>query len=375
MSALPTSDPSSNPKLSAYPRRVPRWLESLLRVPLVAKIAGANGIIVIFALGSAFFVMDGSSRDTRLVVIMAVALAGALLMNVVLVLIALRPLTDLEVTANRIWRGDLAARVPRSNVADSDLLRVGGALNALLDGLTADRARLRAMASHVLKAGDTERARVARELHDSAAQTLTGLTLELSAATRANRDPDLTERLDRARRIASGVLDEIKMLAHTMYPRVLEDRDLAASLEHLARETSLRVGIPVTVKNDPSAAAIPAELTSALYRVAQEAVNNAVRHGMPKQVVISVGVQNHVARLEVHDDGSGFDVVEAEERRPGMGIFTMRERAVLSGGGFEIRSDRTLGTRVVVTIPIESLVDDGVVAAAGSIPVSGDAEN
>jgi signal transduction histidine kinase len=340
---------------------------------LVAKIAGANGIIVVAALVAAFTVMDGSGHDARLVIIMAIALAGALVVDVGLVLIALRPLDDLEVTAHRIWRGDMGARVPRSRIADTNILRVGGALNVLLDGLVADRARLRAMASHVLQAGDAERARIARELHDSAAQTLTGLALELSAAERATGDPEMTERLDRARRITSGVLDEIKMLAHTMYPRVLEDRDLGAALEHLARETTAQVGVPVTVRCDPTTATIPAELTSVLYRVAQEAVTNAVRHAEPRQVVISVGAPNGVARLEVDDDGGGFDVVEAEGRRPGMGLYTMRERAALVGGGFEIRSDRANGTRIVVTVPIESGGDGVLKGTTGHIPVSGNA--
>lgn len=336
-----------------------------MRVPLVAKIAGANALIVVSALGTAFVVMDGSSQDARLVTVMAVALAGALVANVTLVLIALRPLGDLETTAHRIWRGELDARVPRSQIADVDLLRVGGAVNILLDGLTADRSRLRAMASHVLQAGDAERAHIARELHDSAAQTLAGLMLELSAVERANRDRELGERLDRARRIAGGVLDEIKMLAHTMYPRVLDDRDLGAALEHLARETTAGANVQVTVKRDASAELIPGELTTVFYRVAQEAVNNAVRHATPSRVVISVGVHNQVARLEVDDDGAGFDVAEAEGRRPGMGLYTMRERAALVGGGFEIRSDRTTGTRIVVTIPIEPAAPEGGGEAAG----------
>ena len=369
MSAIQPPLIASVPRHVEIDRRLPRWLESLLRIPLVAKIAGANGIIVIAAIGTAIAVMDGSDRDVDLVVILAVALAFALVVNVALVIVALRPLNDLEVTAHRIWRGDLSARVPRSNVADSDILRVGGALNILLDGLISDRTRLRAMASHVLQAGDDERARIAGELHDSAAQTLAGLTLELSAAARANTNPDIAERLERARQIAAGVLDEIKMLAHTMYPRILEHGDLGAALEHLAREMSLRGDVPVIVKNDVSGAEIPTELISVLYRVAQEAVNNAIRHGHPRSVVITVGAPGNVARLEVVDDGTGFDVADGEGRRPGMGIYTMRERTALVGGGFEIQSDRASGTRITVTIPIESTVQTESTKATAGVSI------
>ncbi|MFN8574831.1 MAG: sensor histidine kinase [Gemmatimonadaceae bacterium] len=339
-----------------HSRQIPHWLETLLRVPLVAKIAGANAIIVVAALVTGFSVVDGNSASAELMVVMAVALAGGLVINVALVLIALRPLDDLETTAQRIWRGDLEARVPRSLVADRDMLRIGGALNVLLDGLTADRTKLRAMASQVLQAGDAERARIARELHDSSAQTLAGLLLELSALDSANRDPQLKERLDRVRRISAGVLDELKMLAHTVHPRVLEDRGLVAALEHLARETQLRSQVEVQVQADAASEAIDDGFTSALYRVAQEAVNNAVRHGHPSRVTLAVGVHNGVARLEVSDDGVGFDIAEAEDRRSGMGLFAMRERAALVGGGVEIRSDATTGTRVIVTIPLTGVV-------------------
>ncbi|MEP7345782.1 MAG: sensor histidine kinase [Gemmatimonadaceae bacterium] len=366
MSTSPLPVSAALSRRAGNERRLPRWLDWLLRVPLVAKIAGANGIIVVAAIGSAVAVMDRSGHDATLVLILAVALAGASVVNVALVLIALRPLADLEVTAQRIWRGDLSARVPRSIVADSDLLRVGGALNIVLDGLISDRQRLRAMTSHVLQAADEERSRIAGELHDSAAQTLAGLTLELSAAAKANRDAELGPRLDRARQMSAGVLDEIKMLAHTMYPRVLEDGDLGAALEHLAREISLRTGVPVVVENDSSASEIPSALTSVLYRVAQEAVNNAVRHGHPTGVKLLVRVQNAVACLEVVDDGSGFDVVEAEGHRPGMGIYTMRERAALLGGAVEIHSGDSKGTRIVVCIPLISPVEDAALAPAGS---------
>jgi len=372
MSRLQPSSSAVELQNEKIERSLPRVVERFLRVPLVTKIAGANSLIVAAAIAAAVVVRLGTGNSTELVMILAFALASATIVNVVLVLIALRPLNDLEVTAQKIWRGDLSARVPKSVVADSNLLRIGGALNVLLDGLINDRIRLRAMASHVLQAGDDERARIARELHDSAAQTLAGLTLELSAASRANRDPDMGDRLERARQIAAGVLDEVKMLAHTMYPRILEHGDLCAALEHLAREMTQQTKIPVVVKSDGATSDVPAELISVLYRVAQEAVTNAVRHGRPSSVVIDVSAPKKVARLEVYDDGSGFDVAEAEGRRPGMGIYTMRERAALLGGGFEIKSDRGHGTRITVTIPIESSAEEVGAAVSGDGSAVGD---
>lgn len=347
-------------------RRVPAWVEAFLRAPLVTKIAGANAVIVVAALASAMGFIGNSAADRGVIVVMLVALLWSLVVNVVLVVLALRPLGELETTAQRIWRGDLEARVPRSLLADRNMLRIGGTLNVLLDGLTSDRIKLRALAFQVLHAGDVERARIARELHDSSAQTLAGLLFELSALASLNQDSTLAERIERIRRMTAGVLDELKLLAHTVYPRILDDRGLVPALEHLARETEERTDTRVEVNAEDGATDVPKDYTSALYRVAQEAVNNAIRHGHPSRIMIHVGARQGVARLEVVDDGAGFDVREAEERRPGMGLFTMRERAALLGGGVEIHSTQALGTRVVLTVPLERApeADDALVASA-----------
>jgi signal transduction histidine kinase len=333
------------------PSGLPHWVRALLGVPLVGKIAGANALIVLAALVVALSAGAQSDGGMRFVVLLAAALAMSLIVNVLLVLLALRPLADLELTAQRIWQGDLGARVPHSVLAHSDLQRVGSALNVLLEGLAADRARMRGLASEVIRAGDRERAHIARELHDSTAQTLAALLLELSMVARENDNPRLAERLERVRRIVSDVLDEVKMLAHTVHPRVLEDLGLAAALQLLARESEGRAVAGVRLEEGGGVDHVPAAHASVLYRVAQEAVNNALRHGRPNGIVLRASVTGGVARLEVEDDGIGFNVGEAERKRPGMGLFTMRERAALVGGALEIDSAPGRGTRVVATIP------------------------
>lgn len=345
----PVPVPGSDAPLNG--RRLPRWIKAALGVPLVGKIAGANAIIVLAALVVALAASGSGGGEMRFVMLLASALAISLVVNVILVLLALRPLVDLETTARRIWRGDLNARVPHSLLAHSDLQRVGSALNVLLDGLAADRARLRALASDVISAGDRERAHLARELHDSTAQSLAALLMEMSVLARENEDPKLGERLDRVRRIASDVLDEVKLLAHTVHPRVLDDLGLAAALRLLAREAEDRSTVRFHVEAGNGLDQLPPSHASVLYRVAQEAANNAVRHGQPQTVTLRASLSGGVARLEVVDDGMGFDVEVAERNRPGMGLFTMRERASLVGGALEIHSERRRGTRVIATVP------------------------
>ncbi|MBK9979517.1 MAG: sensor histidine kinase [Gemmatimonadetes bacterium] len=332
--------------------RVPSWIGAILQVPLAAKLAGANALLVIVALVAATIVRRGGFGDLPVTVVFGGAMIGSALVNLVLVSLALRPLADLESTAQRIWRGDLTARVPRSMLADGNLQRVGGALNVLLDGLAADRARLRELTSRVISAGDEERAHIARELHDSTAQSLAALLMELSVVIRENHDPHDGERLERIRRIASDVLDEVRMLAQTVHPRVLDDLGIGAALQHLSRESEARGSIRIEVVVEDSAHEIGPAVCSVLYRVAQEALNNALRHAHATCVMMRAGVSGRVAGLEVSDDGVGFRTDDADRRRPGMGIFTMRERMALVDGALEIESAPGRGTRVIASVPL-----------------------
>jgi signal transduction histidine kinase len=225
-------------------------------------------------------------------------------------------------------------------------------MNLLLDGLTADRSRMRRLASNVIRAQDEERARIARELHDSSAQTLTALLLQLSAAARDCEDPALAARLLEIRDLAAAALDEVRNLSHTIHPRVLDDLGLGAALSWLARQTREVSGLEIDVHADGTGDAIPPAAASVLYRVAQEALANAVRHARATAVRIEVRVSPEAVTLEVADDGRGFDIADAEARRPGMGLFSMRERVSLVDGHLDIISATANGTRVVASVPL-----------------------
>ncbi|NUP56480.1 MAG: sensor histidine kinase, partial [Gemmatimonadaceae bacterium] len=225
-------------------------------------------------------------------------------------------------------------------------------LNGLLDRLTEDRARVRRLAAQVIGAQDEERARVARELHDSTAQILTAVMLQLGAAAREADSPPLTARIATLRELAAEALEEVRSLSHTMHPRILDDLGLAAALEWLGRQTRTQTSLDVQVCADGTGTPIPAPLASVLYRVAQEALRNAVRHAGAEHVDLRLRQEPGAAVLEVADDGRGFDVERAEERRPGMGLFSMRERVALVNGRLVVTSAKGHGTQVVATVPL-----------------------
>jgi signal transduction histidine kinase len=332
--------------------RLPRWLRTVLGVPLLVKIAGANALIVIIAIAISLGLHDMNRPGITLASVMMVALVMSLVVNLLLVQVALRPIRDLEDTAHQVWGGDLEARVPPSLVADRDMVRVGRTVNLLLDSLTSDRARMRRLASLVITAQDEERSRIARELHDSTAQSLTAIVLQLSAAARDARVPEISARLSDVKEMAGLALEEVRTLSHRVHPRVLDDLGLVAAVRWLARQSRESSDVEMTVDALGDTERIPPQVASVLYRVAQEALTNAVRHAAPTSVAISVRADPDAATLEVSDDGRGFDIAEAEARRPGMGLFSMRERVSLVDGRLDLMSSPGSGTRVVARVPL-----------------------
>jgi signal transduction histidine kinase len=350
---------------------VPRWLEWLLRIPLPAKLVGASFLLLIAATVTALVVRHRELSAAPVLTVVIIAFVAALLLNTGLVMLAVRPLRVLEKTVDTIWHGDLGARVPVSLLADRHVTRVARMFNILLDGLLSDRARMRRLATEVISAADRERAAISRELHDSAAQSLAALVMQLGVAARSDDDVPrevLRERVENARTLATNTLEEVRLLAHTMHPRVLDDLGLVAALRRLARETTDHLAgsadsgdapddarVTVEVVADGSDAAIPATAASVLYRVAQEAVQNAHRHAAATRIEVRLRSDARSATIEIVDDGRGFDPDAARGVRSGIGLFTMRERVGLVDGQFSVTSRSGGGTSVSASVPLHDV--------------------
>ena len=331
-----------------------RWVDRVFRVPLSAKLLGANLLVALIALASLLIARSAGESATESLVVALSAVIFSIVANIALVTVALRPLRELERTAQRVWAGDLSVRVRATHTEDPDLGRVRSAINLLLDGMHHDRARMRRLALHAITVGDRERARVGRELHESSAQWLAGLTLELAAMARDAKDDKDRAQLQRMQQMAQQVMEQVRTLSETLHPRVLDDLGLAPALQHLARKTTA-AGVATTADTDSADAAIPPHVASVLYDVAREAVANAARHAAPAHVELHLTTISGKARLDVRDDGHGMDVGEAE--RGGFGLFSMRERVALVNGTFELESRPGDGTRVVATVALDD--EDG----------------
>ena len=324
---------------------------ALLRIPLAGKLAGANALIAVAGLAAA----KSSQAGAEVLFVLALALVTAIAVNVALVAIALRPIRALEETAHRVSAGDLDARVEESALADTRIARVGRTLNVLLDRLTADRARVRALAADVISAAERERAGVAHELHDGVAQSIAAMTYQLSALEREVPDETMRWRIAALREAAADTMEEVRLLSQTMYPRVLDDLGLVAGLRYLGRTVSESTGTPVAIEIEAATEAALERLSKAsssvLYRVAQEALQNAIRHGAASHVEIRVAAADGRATLEVRDDGRGFDP-RSNGRGTGLGMRTMRERVGLLDGEFALQTAPGEGTVVRALVPV-----------------------
>jgi signal transduction histidine kinase len=206
-----------------------------------------------------------------------------------------------------------------------------------------------------IDASERERHRWARELHDETLQELGALRVLLETSSR-KEDPELSaearrhaiEHVDRGIRNLQGLITELR-------PAALDDLGVGAALEALARQASERFGIEIDVDVDlaPSGDDAPTrlspELEATIYRLAQEATNNAIKHADPGRISVTVSRADSSVEVIVADDGRGFDVAVTERS---FGLIGMEERVTLSGGRLEIESAPGRGTEVRAELPL-----------------------
>ena len=352
MKGLSSTDQRRRPAYTQSPMGPRAAFLRLLRVPLAWKIAGANAVLTL-ALIAALFALPLALAKPGSFGLLGLGLLVAVVLNVGLISIALRPINELKHTAERVWSGATDVRVKRSLVADRDLLRVAHTVDTLLERLEAERARLKQLSTKLIEARSSERAALARELTETVAQSATGLALQCAALRAANGNGQRAE-LDTIGRTANHLVEEIRRIARDVHPRHIEELGLETALRSLIRDTALDDSQQVTFTTSgipATADALPPAVTDALYDVAREALKNTRRHSAARLVEISLGVERHVARLSIVDDGCGFDPAGLDPS-VGLGLKLIGERVTLLGGTLEILTRPGAGTRIVALVPL-----------------------
>jgi two-component system, NarL family, sensor kinase len=216
-------------------------------------------------------------------------------------------------------------------------------------GIAVERARLAEDSTRLART--EERARIAREIHDTLAQSLTGIGLDLEGALRhLDGDPARArERLERALGTTRASLEDARRSVLDLRASPLEGKPLVEALGALGRALTSDTGVPVRVRADPDVALSP-RAEAELFRIAQEAMTNVRKHARASRVDLELRRTGHDVRLSVRDDGLGFDP-RAASTVDGHGLLGMRERARLLGGRLRVRSRSGRGATIAATVP------------------------
>jgi PAS domain S-box-containing protein len=256
--------------------------------------------------------------------------------------------------------GAYARVLNRSSVLRDPLGRVVRVIGALSDVTEQTRIQesLRNVAQRIMDVQEAERRRVARELHDSVNQLLSSARFRIQAIeSRAGAiDPELLAEAVKAHRLLEQAVREVRRISQNLRPSELDDFGIAAAIRSACDEFRDRTGASIHSVIRGVTKGLSPEIELALYRIVQEGLSNVAKHAAADHVTLQMEQLDGNVMLTIRDDGRGLSEGSAESAQPpggsGFGLTSMRERAILAGGSFEILSPESGGTEIRVNIPL-----------------------
>ena len=215
----------------------------------------------------------------------------------------------------------------------------------------------------VVAAQEEERKRLARDLHDQTGQRLTAMALGISTVNELlDRNPALArERLKELETMSAGAIDDLRQFVSDLRPALLDDLGLVAALRQMSKQTEERSGVAIDYNVSGRRRRLTSQIETVLYRIAQEALNNTVRHARATHAIIDLNFSDSAVVLTIEDNGKGFEpisVLKPQAQVRAWGLLGMQERVALVGGQSNIESSPGRGTRLVATIPLERVEDE-----------------
>jgi PAS domain S-box-containing protein len=219
-------------------------------------------------------------------------------------------------------------------------------------------ARLRELSDHLQNIRETERTKIAREIHDELGQQLTILKLDISWIQKQLKNyhnDAVVQRTKDTIQLLNETIKTVRRIATELRPSMLDDLGLIAALEWQSREFESRSAIKVTFESNVTLLSVEGSIATSLFRIYQEALTNIARHAKATHVYSDLQVKNDIITLTIQDDGQGFDLGILTGNKT-LGILGMQERALMMKGRFEINSVEGKGTTIVVTtsLPVET---------------------
>lgn len=334
--------------------------QRLLRLPLFYKILIANSAIV--ALGAVVgtvttvWHVHNFPNDIHYELIAVFVACGVIIsfvVNFLVLRLALQPLDRLQEGVDAVRQGRRDVRIIPGPLSDERFDRLIATFNQMLAILEFDAHQLHRLSGGILQAQEEERRRVARELHDEAAQALTSLLVRLRLLERSATPEDARQHVQELRKLTAGALEEVRRVALELRPTILDDLGLEAALAWRVDEFNAAGKARATLTVSGVDGRLPSALELAFYRVAQEALTNILRHSQAQTAAVRLTRDETMLRMEIEDDGVGFDVGQRQAPSVGgLGLVGMRERLALVGGELTLESRRGQGTRLVARAPV-----------------------
>jgi signal transduction histidine kinase len=214
----------------------------------------------------------------------------------------------------------------------------------------------RELLRHTVHAQEEERARIARELHDETSQVLTAFSLDLATLQNAvSKNSKAAEMVDRLRSLSKQMSQGLYRLVHDLRPAQLDDLGLIPALDYI-KDSTTSAGLDVSMNVLGKARRLDAVVETVLFRVAQESLNNVVRHAKTRQAQIHLIFKPQEVTLQVIDDGIGFNPAQTFAPPRGWGLAGIRERVEAIGGKLTIESGSKKGTTIEVVVPVFDII-------------------
>jgi PAS domain S-box-containing protein len=227
-------------------------------------------------------------------------------------------------------------------------------IHTLLQELRSSHQEMQALSRKLMQVQEEERLRLSRELHDGIGQALTAIKIHLQSWDHTSTEQQ--QKRQQCIEIVDQTLQEVRTLALTLRPSLLDDLGLEAALRWQLNQQTKNSGIKARFSTNLNGQRLPGEVEIACFRVAQEAVNNAIKHARAKTIALRLLLMGEVLTMEVEDDGRGFDTDKAWAKAAcgkSMGLLSMKERVALASGQLHLESDFTRGgTLVRVSFPV-----------------------
>lgn len=249
------------------------------------------------------------------------------------------------------WMFDVAS--PRVNGDGSFGGFIGSAIDTT-DNKLAQQA-LEKVSGQLIEAQEQERSRIARDLHDDVCQRLALLSMEIERANRSSvgAPASLPHNLDEIRKHCTEIANDVQSLSHKLHSSTLDYLGVVAAIRAFCNEFSKQHQVSIEFTDRKVPAHLPKDISLCFFRIAQEALHNAVKYSGAKQFSVALSATGEEVQLVVQDAGAGFDVEEAR-KKSGLGLVSMQERINLVHGRFSVESKPGKGTKILAVVPFVS---------------------